>query len=170
MGFWSKLNQMLGDGPQGSNCIHNGLPPPTRPAPPMPTIKQPKKDSAKNISEPVLSLVETIRNDEWELNQDWSIPSGIYTRGARGYVATHVWLGKTVSFMDTKAYDDNYCPVNQKFVCTASWMNEYEKEFVASEMWHASELHHKLRKEREAIRARETFMVFTKQDYNKGNV
>jgi hypothetical protein len=147
MGICNKFWRYFTDTePAKDACIE-----PTRPATPMPTIKEPLKD----ISEPVLSLVESIKNDEWELEMirdTW--PSDYY---GTNYKATHVWLGKELFFKSYRSI----------FECTAAWMTADEKNLVAEEMFVAAQKHIEGILERNNQRTRESFMIFTKQDYNK---
>lgn len=127
-------------------------------APPMPAVARctddvpeaAKPQEKKDISEPVLALVKTIQNDEWELTRVRTGYSGT------DFEARHCWLNKTMKF--------EVCNISFKgLTCGEVWMTEDERKLVAKEMWEASTKHNRAHQELHNRLVRESFMIFTQQ-------
>lgn len=103
--FWKS-----GLGPLPAN---RGLPTPTRPAPPMPECKPPKQD----ISEPVITLLEELRKDVWEVKCNDSMH-------CRSYSVTHVFKESVVLRVMVGSYGDDYA--TYRLYCS-DWMTMPEK-------------------------------------------
>lgn len=83
--------------------LDRGLFLPTRPAPPMPECKPPKLD----ISEPVITLLEELRKDVWEVSR--TTMSGAKT-------VTHVYREDVVLYV--MCYGDTYVLGGQDWMTT----------------------------------------------------
>lgn len=97
------------------------LPEPTRPAPPMPECKptkeQPKED---DISEPVITLLEELKKDVWEVKRH-------YSGNRTTFFVIHIYK-ESVRF---SCYCTSYRFENESIkVTTVDWMTEREKQKV----------------------------------------
>lgn len=137
MGFWKQLF--------GVEEIPQGLPKPTRPAPPMPAIKEPKKD----ISEPVLSIIQTLKDGEWSFKS--------YGLCGEIICVTHEWFG---NYLTVYVYEkDRYFKTH----CTAEWMTQEEKEAVGDICWQIYQGRKNWEKEQSLAKQRESFMNLTEK-------
>lgn len=87
------------------------LPPPTRPAPHMPECRPPKQD----ISEPVITLLEELRKDVWEVKQ---VQYGYDTR-----TVTHVFKEDVILLVTG-------CSTESCRLCNQDWMTPAEQSVV----------------------------------------
>lgn len=109
MGFW---NSIFGN--SHTNLSNQA---PTRPVPPIPAIK-PMKEFDDSISEPVLSIIDTLKNGEWDIYYELGIYAPI--------TAKHEWFGNTIHCRNS--YGKN----------CESWMTRREQEVVYDlvlELW-----------------------------------
>ena len=140
MGFWGTLYKMLGADEEPVK----GFPPPARPAPPMPTIKAPKN----GISEPVLSIIRTLKNGEWSYK--------VYCRMSLCSITfTHEWYGNNIRIY-VYGYDRDYS-------CGEEWMTKEEQVAVADVCWQIYQGRVKWEKEQSLAKERESFMCLTKE-------
>lgn len=140
MGFWKTFWAYA----TNTEPNEQGFPQPTRPAPPMPTIKVPKKD----ISEPVLSIIQTLKDGEW------SFEGSSYSRTESVYF-THEWFGRKLTIYFWHHAD--------KPQCDSEWMTQDEKEAVGSVCWEIYQGRVKWEKEQSLAKQRESFMCLVKE-------
>lgn len=92
---------------------------PTKPAPPMPTIKPPKID----ISEPVVTLLAMLERDEWEPTSKSDYSSHEITNTLTNIYNESLHLSRSISMMSGRA-------TNNKFK-VFDWMTEDEFKIVS---------------------------------------
>lgn len=98
------------------------LPLPSKPAPPMPKVK-PAKPSG--ISEPVISLIESLGRDEWELSKyngnSAYERSHLIINAFHEHICVHIYKKSTRPLWDQDSKDK---------VLGAEWMTSEEQEAV----------------------------------------
>lgn len=114
---------------------------PTRPAPAMPKTKPVKND----ISEPVLSLIQTLKDGEW------SFEFNLYSEDLVKF--THEWFGNTFSMWQ----DKDYITLERTWKAQSDWMTNDEKLAVGA----AAYQHMQDKKAQRLAKERESFMVLT---------
>lgn len=107
----------------------------------------------KDISEPVLSIIKTLKDGEWSFRGDTNY-------GSVHLVFTHEWFGNFIGVFRST----NYLSKEDKPYCTAEWMTQVEKEAVGSICWQIHQGRVKWEKEQSLAKQRESFMVLVKSD------
>lgn len=142
MGFWKSLF-----GTDSNGHFSHVMPEPTRPAPPMPTIKEPEKD----ISEPVRSIIQTLKDGEWSFKSSvgWTSVSVYFT---------HEWFGNKLT-----VYNFSSPCTSEKATCQSEWMTQTERESVGSVCWQIYQERVDWEREQSLAKQRESFMILVKE-------
>lgn len=137
MGFWKQLIG-LEDLSQGvGHKPPRGMPEPTRPAPPK-----------NGISEPVRSIIRTLKNGEWSYK--------VYSHMSLCSITfTHEWYGNNIRIY-VRRYDRDYS-------CGEEWMTKEEQVAVADACWQIYQGRVNWEKEQSLAKQRESFMCLTKE-------
>lgn len=154
MGFWNLFSKKAFAGPperqpdKWAQAYHKGEK--ILPSSQMPPVRNPGPLLSEPVlSEPVNSIIQTLKGGEWSFNTIGGLrDDAVYF--------THEWFGHQLT-----VYNFSHCKTGPE--CQSGWMTQDEKYAVGSVCWQIYMGRVQWEKEQSLAKQRESFMVLVKE-------